>query len=144
MSKFISLFLAFGFSSLALAQSPVGRWKTIDDETKQPKSVVEVSEVDGKLIGKITELFRKADEEQNPLCDKCPDDKKNQPIKGLTIMWDLKKDGDEWTGGHILDPKNGKVYKCKIKLSEGGAKLVVRGFIGFSLIGRSQTWEKQN
>ena len=61
----------------------------------------------------------------------------------MTILWDLKKDGDEWNGGHIMDPKNGKTYKCKVKLADGGKKLDVRGFIGFSLLGRTQTWERQ-
>lgn len=144
LSLSVLIFATVSICSSAFALSPVGRWKTIDDETHQPKSVVEISEANGNFSGKITELFRKPTEDQNPLCDKCDGEKKNQPIKGLTILWDLKQDGDEWNGGQILDPKNGKIYKCKIKVSEDGNKLIVRGFIGFSLLGRSQTWEKQN
>lgn len=136
----LNIFLAF---SAVAQESPVGVWKTIDDETKQPKSIVEIVEIDGKLSGKISQLFRKPDEDQNPKCDKCEGEKKDQPILGLTILWDLKKDGSEWTGGHIMDPKNGKTYKCKIKLSDGGKKLDVRGYIGMSLFGRTQTWERQ-
>ncbi|MGZ3768483.1 MAG: DUF2147 domain-containing protein [Bdellovibrio sp.] len=132
------------FSAFAWAQnmSPVGQWKTIDDETKQPKSIVEITEKDGKLSGKITKLFRKPEEDQNPKCDKCEGDKKDKPIVGMEIMEGLTKDDNVWSGGHILDPKNGKTYKCKIKVIEAGKKLEVRGFIGFSLIGRTQVWER--
>lgn len=123
--------------------SAVGRWKTIDDETKQAKSIVEIAEADGKLTGKVVQLFRKADEDQNPKCEKCTGDKKDQPILGMQILKDLKKDGDTlWTGGEIMDPQNGKTYSCKVELIDGGQKLKVRGFIGFSLLGRTQIWER--
>lgn len=146
MKQFTILLISI-FTSLTLfaqSNSPVGKWKTIDDETGETKSIVEIMEVEGKLTGKVVELFRKPSEDQNPVCDKCEGDKLNQPVKGLSILWDLKKDDDEWAGGKILDPKNGKIYKCKMKLIENGAKLEVRGFIGFSLLGRTQTWIRQN
>ncbi|MGZ3773400.1 MAG: DUF2147 domain-containing protein [Pseudobdellovibrionaceae bacterium] len=132
-------------SNLAFAQlnTPVGKWKTIDDETKQTKSIVEISENKGQLSGKIVKLFRKPDEDQNPKCDKCTGDKKDKPILDMEILEGMTQDGDVWSGGHILDPKNGKTYKCKIKVVEGGKKLEVRGFIGFSLIGRTQVWERE-
>ena len=142
-----SFLLASALLTLSLsswANSPAGKWKTIDDETGRPKSIVEITESGGKLTGKVIELFRKPEEDQNPICDRCEGEKKNQPVKGLTILWDLKAEGNEWKGGHILDPKNGKIYKCKMKLIENGNKLEVRGFIGFSLLGRTQVWEKQN
>lgn len=130
----------------APANSAVGRWKTIDDETKEAKSIVVITEVDGQLVGKIEKLFRKEGEDQNPKCDKCSGDKKDQPIIGMQILKGLKKDkGSEtkWSGGEILDPKNGKTYSCKIEVIEDGKKLKLRGFIGFSLLGRTQIWERE-
>ena len=136
--------LALLWSTAALAQAaaatPVGRWTTIDDETKKPKSVVAIYEENGKLFGRIEKLFREPGEEQNPLCDKCEGDLKNKPVIGMVILRDLKKDGDEWDGGRITDPNNGKTYKCKVKVEDGGKKLKVRGFIGVSLLGRTQHW----
>jgi uncharacterized protein (DUF2147 family) len=130
------------FTTSALAQelSPVGRWTTIDDETKKPKSVITIYEEGGKLFGKIEKLYREPNEDQNPVCDKCQGTLKNQPILGMVIMRDLKKDDDEWSGGTILDPANGKTYKCKIAVEDGGKKLKVRGYIGMSLLGRTQHW----
>lgn len=135
--------VAFSFSAWAQSTSPVGKWKTIDDETKQTKSIVEISEANGKLSGKIVQLFRKPQEDQNPKCDKCSGDKKDKPILQMEIIEGLTQDGDVWSGGTILDPKNGKTYKCKIKVVDGGKKLEVRGFIGFSLLGRTQVWERE-
>lgn len=135
-----TLTLLFATSALAQEQSAVGRWTTIDDETKKPKSVVTLYEEGGKLYGKIEKLFREPTEEQNPLCDKCEGALKNQPIIGMVILRDLKKDGNEWTGGTILDPANGKTYKCKLAIEDGGKKLKLRGFIGIALIGRTQYW----
>jgi len=129
-------------SAFAADASPVGTWRTIDDETKKPKSLVEISEVNGEVIGKIKELLQ-SDKGPNPVCDQCDGERKDKPIIGMTIIWGMKKDGDEWSGGKILDPKNGKVYGCKMHLIEGGKKLEVRGFVGFSLLGRSQVWERQ-
>ena len=122
--------------------TPVGFWKTIDDATNEPRAIVEIKEVDGKLFGTIIKTFPK--EGDKTICTECSGDKKDKPIVGLEIISDLKKDGDEWNGGHILDPKNGKTYKAKISLQENGEKLKVRGFIGFSLLGRTQTWLKSS
>jgi uncharacterized protein (DUF2147 family) len=135
-----TLTLLFASSALAQEASPIGRWTTIDDETKKPKSVIAIYEENGKLYGKIEKLFREPNEEPNPVCDKCEGALKNQPILGMVILRDLKKDDDEWTGGTILDPSNGKTYKAKIAVEDGGKKLKVRGFIGLSLIGRTQRW----
>ncbi|NBD08267.1 MULTISPECIES: DUF2147 domain-containing protein [Corallococcus] len=143
-----SLMLLLASNSLAEDKAPaeatgaVGRWTTIDDETKKPKSVIAIYEENGKLYGKIEKLFREPTEEQNPVCDKCQGALKDQPIIGMTILRDLKKDDDEWSGGTILDPANGKTYKCKIAVEEGGKKLKVRGYIGMSLLGRTQHWNR--
>lgn len=120
--------------------SPIGVWKTIDDATGKPKSLIRISESNGELRGKIEKLFRDAGEEANPKCDKCEGTLKDQPIIGMTILTGMKKDGEEYKGGQILDPANGKVYKSKMALSEGGKKLDVRGYIGVPMLGRTQTW----
>ncbi|EQA38879.1 PF09917 family protein [Leptospira inadai serovar Lyme str. 10] len=122
----------------------VGKWKTIDDEDGTEKSVVEVYEQGGKIYAKIVSLRDPVDKDGKPkVCTKCEGVDKDKPVVGLVIMKGLSADGDEFTGGTIMDPNNGKTYKCKIKAVEGGKKLNVRGFIGFSLIGRTQTWIKK-
>jgi uncharacterized protein (DUF2147 family) len=132
-------------SAAALAQntSPVGLWKTIDDETGKPKALVRITEENGALQGKIEKLFRGPNEDQNPKCVACTDSRKDQPIVGLTIVSGLKKDGNEYTGGEILDPAKGKVYKSKATLRDGGQKLEVRGYIGAPMFGRSQVWQRE-
>ncbi|TCV94793.1 uncharacterized protein (DUF2147 family) [Luteibacter rhizovicinus] len=121
--------------------SPLGKWKTIDDTTHKPKSIIEITEKGGVLEGKVLEVIQ-SDEGPHPLCANCDGERKNKPIVGMTIMWGLKKDGDQWSGGQILDPKKGKIYKVKLELTDGGQKLDVHGYIGFSLLGRSQIWER--
>ena len=126
----------------AETQTIAGKWKTIDDETGNLKSIVLIWEDNQVFSGKVEQLFRKPDEEQNPICDKCTDDRKNQPVLGMTILKDLVEKDGEWSGGTILDPKNGKVYRCFLKLEDNGKKLKVRGYIGISLLGRTQVWER--
>jgi uncharacterized protein (DUF2147 family) len=123
--------------------SPVGLWKNIDDVSGKPKALIRISESNGVLQGQIEKLFRAADQEQNPKCDKCTDARKDQPIIGMVFMNGLKKDGSEYTGGEILDPDNGKVYRSKMELTDGGKKLKVRGYIGVPMLGRSQVWVRQ-
>lgn len=119
------------------AQSVTGKWKTIDDETGEAKSIVEISEKDGKIYGKVIEILNPA--KRNAKCQDCKGADKDKPILGLTIIKGLSKDGKEWSGGQILDPNNGKLYKCTVTL-DGKDKLNVRGYIGISLLGRTQTW----
>jgi uncharacterized protein (DUF2147 family) len=123
--------------------SPVGKWKTIDDASGKPKSIVAIWEEDGKLYGKVEQLLDPDRPEKDPKCTKCGGDLKDKPILGMRIMWDLKKDGDRWSGGKILDPNNGKSYRCNLALTEDGKKLMVRGFIGMALLGRTQTWTRE-
>lgn len=127
----------------AQTASPIGLWKTIDDETGKPKALVRITEQNGALEGKIEKLFREPNEDQNPKCVSCTDSRKNQPIVGMTIVSGLKKDGNEYTGGEILDPAKGKVYKSKATLRDGGQKLEVRGYIGAPMFGRSQIWHRE-
>jgi uncharacterized protein (DUF2147 family) len=133
---------ALGVAGNAQASdSPVGLWKTIDDETKKPRALVRITEAGGVLTGKIEKLFDPST--PNPVCEACTDDRKGKPIIGMTILSGLQKFPEEWGEGRILDPNNGKVYKAKARLFDGGGKLEVRGFMGVSLLGRSQTWIRE-
>jgi uncharacterized protein (DUF2147 family) len=139
----VALLFAFA-ASAADSTGPVGLWKTIDDKTKMPRSLVRIVEVNGVYEGRIEQLLnRQPDDDPDNLCRACPGDRKDKPLIGMTILSGLKKDGDAYTGGEILDPKNGKTYRCKMEMIEGGKKLNVRGFIGISLIGRTQTWLRE-
>jgi len=125
----------------ASAQSPVGRWKTIDDETGRVKSIVEITQTtNGTLSGRVVEVLQ-SDRGPNPVCDKCSGERRNKPITGMTILWDLKPDGNEWAGGTILDPSNGKTYKSKAKMLDAD-RLGVSGCIAF--ICREQVWQREN
>ena len=123
--------------------SPAGKWKTVDDKTGKPASIVEVLEVNGELQGKVLTVFSPPSDTPTPICDLCSGDRKNKPVIGMTIMWGLKRSGAAYSGGQILDPDNGKIYRCNVTLVEGGKKLDVRGYIGISLLGRTQTWLRE-
>ena len=131
------------FSALALraadsASTPAGRWRTFDDKTPgKPKSIILLYEEKGLLFGRVETLV---DPDAVKICDKCSDERKGRPVTGMVVVRRMKKDGDEYTGGDILDPKNGSVYRCKMRLMDQGRKLSVRGYLGFSLFGRTQTW----
>lgn len=127
-------------SSIAFAQhSPIGKWKTIDDETGKAVSVVEIYEAKGKIYGKVIDIFNPKDRKR--VCENCSGSDHNKPLIGLTVIKGLTKEGAEYTNGKILDPKHGRLYKCYITL-ENADKLKVRGYIGISLIGRTQYWER--
>jgi uncharacterized protein (DUF2147 family) len=138
----LSCVLAAGLVGVAAAEtdSPAGLWKTIDDKTGKERSLVRIVENNGIFEGKVEKIFEQSDDDPNHLCKKCEGERKDKPIIGMTFLWGLKKDGDLYGGGEILDPKNGKIYRAKMQLTEGGRKLEVRGYIGLSLFGRSQTW----
>jgi len=127
---------------LAQNLSPEGRWKTISDKTGEAQSFIKIWIDNGELIGKIEKLVRKPGQDPNPLCDQCSGEKRDQPIQGMTVIWSLTQDDDEWNGGYILDPDNGKTYRCIVKVVDNGRKLHVRGYIGFSLFGRTQVWHR--
>lgn len=127
--------------AFAFAQtSPVGLWKTIDDDGKTAKSLVRISEQGGALVGSIEKLLDPKDP-GDAKCEKCTDDRKNQPVLGLQIIRGVKPDGEGvWGHGEILDPNNGKTYRTRLKPVDGGKKLEVRGYVGAPLFGRTQTW----
>ena len=128
-------------SATPASSSPIGLWKTFDDKTGSARGIVRIYEDGGKLFGRVVRSFMPGAEDR--VCALCTDDRKNQPIIGLVIIRNMKQDNDDYTGGDILDPESGAVYHCKLHLEKDGSVLIVRGYIGFSLLGRSQTWQRQ-
>lgn len=125
---------------VAIAQSPVGVWKTIDDATGEAKSEVKIYEENGKLYGVVQKFLRKNDD-PNSVCSKCSDWRKNQKMLGMMVIRDLKLEDGFYQGGKVLDPEKGKEYGCKIWLEKGNPNLlIVRGFLGISVLGRTQKW----
>jgi uncharacterized protein (DUF2147 family) len=123
------------------ADSPIGLWKTIDDKTGKERALVRIYLQDGKYFAKIEQSFAPGAETR--VCSQCTDERKDRPIIGLLIMRNVKPQDGEFGGGDILDPDTGSVYRCRFHLEKDGSILVVRGFIGISLLGRSQTWHRQ-
>ena len=136
-----SLFiLLFTISSSISSQTIFGKWENRDEETNRVDSVIEVYKKNGKAFAKIVEITDK--DRQKVLCDKCGGKRKNTPILGMNILTGLSKNDNEWSGGKILDPKNGKEYKCYIKLDNSN-KLKIRGYIGFAAFGRTTYWHRK-
>lgn len=142
MKYILCLLFTVLFSPVLLAQSPaiVGRWKTIDDESGKPLSIIEIYEKHNKIYGKVVEIFNPKNK-KIPKCEKCEGEDRNKPILGLTVIKGLTWEKNEYTNGKILDPKHGKLYKCSISF-ENKDKLKVRGYIGLELLGRTQYWER--
>ncbi|PQJ78395.1 DUF2147 domain-containing protein [Polaribacter porphyrae] len=138
MKKVITILVVLVTVSLN-GQTIFGKWHSTNDETGEVDSVVKIYEKEGKAYAKIIEI--KDPERQNAVCTECKGANKNKPILGLEILTGLEKDDDEWSGGKILDPRNGKVYKCYIELVEPN-KLKLRGYIGFSLLGKTKYWTR--
>ena len=122
----------------AAFDSPVGRWKTIDDHSGQTKAIVEIREANGELEGRIVQLFHPP--VPHPECIKCTGALKDKPVLGMQILWGMRHNGNEWTGGRVLDPESGKLYRCTMTLEDGGKTLRVRGYVGVSVFGRTEKW----
>ena len=136
------LLAGVAFSAAAQSTTPAGTWKTIDDSTRKEKSLVRIVEKNGVYTGNVEKLLD-PETPRDAVCKDCSDERKDKPILGMTIIRNMKQSGDDkavFEGGDILDPNNGKVYQSKMKLVDNGTKLEVRGFIGISLLGRTQTW----
>jgi uncharacterized protein (DUF2147 family) len=146
--KYLLMFILIGILSFLQIEastlgneSPVGLWRTIDDKTGKPSAIIEIKLQESILTGKIVKTLNP---DAPAICEKCPGNRKNQPLIGLLIIRNLtQKSIAEWGNGYILDPDNGTEYKCKIKLIDDGNKMIVRGFIGISLLGRSQIWSRE-
>ncbi|MCI0750851.1 MAG: DUF2147 domain-containing protein [Flammeovirgaceae bacterium] len=123
-------------------QDAIGKWTTVDDNTGKDRSVVEIFERQGKIFGKITKLYREPGEDPDPVCDECSKDdaRHNKKVIGMEIIQNMIRSGNEYTEGNILDPENGKIYRCKLWVEENVLK--VRGYWGPFY--RTQTWKKVN
>lgn len=139
MIKYIfgALLVVSGFCN---AQTVFGKWVTVDDETGKERSVVEIYENNGKVYGKIIKILNA--NKQNVKCESCKGDKKNQPILGMVIIEGLVKNDEVYEDGTILNPDNGKLYKCRLKLTENSNQLQVRGYVAFFY--KTQYWKKLN
>lgn len=138
-AKLIAIIALIMLTTAANAQTVLGKWKTFDDKTGEAKSIVEITERNGKIYGKVIELLNSKMKDMK--CKDCPGADKDKPVVGIEVLKGLSKNGDKYDDGKILDPSSGKVYKCNIQL-DGKNKLKVRGYIGFAAIGRTQIWER--
>jgi len=142
MRSLPGLMLAFTQLAAASGISPIGTWRTIDDETHKPRALVSIEEHDGALTGRIVQLFREPGEDPQPLCIDCPGERHNQPVLGMTILWNFHQHGDSWTGGEVLDPEEGRIYRATLRVLDAGQQLELHGYVGVPLFGRSQVWER--
>ena len=139
MKRLIYIFLLAPI--MCLGQDIFGTWRTIDDETGEAKSTVKIFEENGKIYGKIIDIYNEAD--KNALCTKCVGEEHNKPVIGLVIIKDMIKNGENYTNGTIFDPERGKKYKCKLSLDEDNSDILqVRGYI--SVFYATQYWERIN
>jgi uncharacterized protein (DUF2147 family) len=132
------LLLSLALAPLRAQPTPVGRWQAMSDVDGKPSALIEIREVDGQFVGTIRALFSASD--SAAVCDQCEGERRDQRVLGMQILSGMRADGDGWGGGSILDPESGKVYHAKMHLEDGGKRLVVRGYIGFAIFGRSQVW----
>lgn len=123
--------------------TPVGLWQATDDKTQQPTGWFLISDHDGVYDGIIAKMFFKPGEDANVVCDQCKDDRQNHPWLGLEIIRGMKQEAeDKYGGGNILDPRDGKIYHATMKVTPDGQTLVVRGYIGFEMLGQNQYWTR--
>ncbi|MBV8031913.1 MAG: DUF2147 domain-containing protein [Betaproteobacteria bacterium] len=141
LAAWLLLFL-IAAAARSQAPTPAGLWKTFSDRTGQADGLVRIVESQGRYRATVEAVFSPPAESPNPLCELCPGELKNRPVVGLTIMQDLRPEADGWSG-EILDPDDGKVYRCTVRLVEGGRKLEVRGYIGLPIFGRTQVWQRE-
>lgn len=127
------------------SHSPVGRWHTIDDKDGKPRGIIDITNNNGILEGRIAGALR-PNEPRQETCERCPDDRRGKKMLGLVILTGLKQQGQgasaTWSGGKILDPDTGKIYDVKLELADGGRTLNVRGYLGIALLGRTQRWQR--
>lgn len=137
--------VAWAGTAGATGPSPEGLWHTIDDADGRPRGEVRITIEDGVLTGRIVGSLRPPDEEASPLCLRCPDERRNQPLIGMAFLTGVRQSTDDpltWGGGEILDPDTGETYDVRLRLTPSGDELNVRGYIGIPLLGRSQTWQR--
>lgn len=142
--RFTGMLALVALALIARAAGPApgiqGLWKTIDDKTHQPRGVVHIYQENGQFFGKIVSSFDPR--EAREVCSPCSGALHDKPIIGLVIVRDMRQDGNEFSGGTIIDPDTGKAYRCKMTVEDGGRKLSVRGYVGMALFGRTQVWTR--
>ncbi len=142
--KCCAVLFSVGFLSHAYAldaDTPVGYWKTIDDVSGKPKSIIEIYKTSANTLdGRVLKIFPSPGKDENEVCDACKGQKHNQRIVGMVVLEGIKQKGMIWQDGQILDPKSGKTYRCTLKPTANGTKLNVHGYIGLPILGRTQTW----
>ena len=143
MKKMLAAALLFTTGFAYAQATPVGLWKTIDDKTGKERTLVRITETTGVLSGRVEKRLD-PDARPDDKCEKCSDDRKDQPLQGLEIIRGVTKAETEgrWDGGTVLDPEEGKTYKVRLTVVDGGKKLELRGYIGMPLLGRTQTWTR--
>ena len=140
MRRLPLLAIALAWFGMACAQTPTpaGLWKTFNDSTGKPEGLVRIEEREGEFLGVVVQVL--SSREPNPVCDLCEGALKDQPVVGMTILKGLRREGDGFGGGTILDPDEGLTYRCAARLLDRGRKLEVRGYFGLPLFGRTQIW----
>lgn len=140
MIRIVLIAFAFLLTLSVSGQSIFGKWKTIDGQTNEAKSIVEIYEKEGKVFGKIIEILNP--EHQTALCEKCVGNEKNKPVLGLVLIKNMKKDGKHYRSGTIFDPEYGKKFRCRLKLTDNPNILQVRGYVAF--LYATQYWHRIN
>ena len=135
--------LCMAAAARADPDSPAGLWKTIDDKTGKERALVRIVDNNGVFEGTVEKIFDQPNDDPKHLCRRCDGERKDKPIVGMVFLWGLRRDGDHYGGGEVLDPNIGRTYRARLKLIDGGRKLELRAYIGISLFGRSQTWLRQ-
>lgn len=138
LSALLFIVLLSTVPTWASGPSPAGNWRTFDDKTGRERGLVHIDEANGVVTGSVVSTVDPA--EAAHFCDKCDDDRRGKPLIGLEIIRGMQADGEGWSGGRVLDPETGGIYRGKMHLEDGGSRLVLRGYLGISLFGRSQTW----
>jgi uncharacterized protein (DUF2147 family) len=133
---------AAGLPDRAAEPTAAGLWEQVDDNSGKPERWFKITERNGDYVGKLVKIFVKPGEDENWVCDRCEGAEKGAPVLGLALIKGMRRNGDSYENGTIMDPRDGSVYRALMRLSPDGNKLEVRGYLGISLLGRSQTWNR--
>jgi len=131
---------ALCFVSIVNGATPVGLWKTIDDETGEERSYIRIIAVGDSIEGSVEDIIPLPGDDPEQICTKCEGALKNEPVIGMRIMWGFEGAEASWKKGYIMDPNNGKTYRCKLVVEDDNQSMRVRGYSGVSLLGRTQIW----
>ena len=133
---------ATGLPVRAAEPTAAGLWEQVDENSGKPESWFKITERNGVYVGNLVKIFFKPGEDENWVCDRCEGAEKGAPVLGLALIKGMRRNGDSYENGTIMDPRDGSVYRALMRLSPDGNKLEVRGYLGISLFGRSQVWNR--